>query len=399
MANILMITDYYPPRKSIASNRMEAFAKYLTEFGHKVYVITIGDKTEHVEGVIDLFRCKDNATFKMANTAIVENKYRHYIKCAYNIILNSLKVYSTEWVNEIVHCARTILTEIRIDVIITSYPSIGPMLAGERIKREFPQIRWIADMRDAVWTPGNNVIIRSKLCRFTRKVFEYADAILSVSDPQRKKYEKMTDKPCFVVKNGYDFEPFFYEDYVKNSSFVVVYAGNFYGARSPKNFLTACKNLINKGLVPLLRFEIIGNHSVVELDTALVDRVILKERMEYDALIDYCHKTADLLLVVVPKSREEGMFTGKIFDYVGIGKPIIGLVPSGDVAEQLIKKIGNGYVSEDEDIQRIEDVLLKAYDDWEFNKRKLPDRDVVMGCHRKETIRELNGIIDSLLNR
>lgn len=397
MANIMLITEYYPPRKSIASNRMEAFANYLTEFGHKVYVITLGDKKEHISGGVDVFRCVDNDLFRLANTNKVENKYKHYAKCIFNILLSSFKVYSKRWVAEVIDCANSICKSLPIDVMITSYPSIGSIVAGNAIKKVFPQIKWIADMRDAVWTSENNRIVRNKLCAITKDCLNEADAILAVSEPQRCKYMVMTGKSCYTVRNGYNFLPMFYEKYNKGSNFVVMYTGNFYGARSPQNFLHACENLIDKKLIPRFRFEIIGNHSVVEIDGSLKGRVVLKDRMEYDDLIEYCCKNADLLLVVIPKSREEGVYTGKLFDYVGIGKPILGLVPSHDVAAQLITDMRNGYLSENEDIKGIEDAILKAYEDWNTNKRKLPEKEIVMSCHRRETVRQLNSIIDDLL--
>ena len=397
MANIMLITDYYPPRKSIASNRMEAFAKYLTEFGHKVYVITLGDKDEYMPGCIDVFWCQDKDAFRLADTNVAENKYVHYAKCAYNIVLKSCKTYSDKWADAVVDCARSIFNNTTIDVMITSYPTIGTMVAGNKIKKQFPQLKWIADMRDAVWTTENNAIVKYNLCSISQKCFINVDAVLAVSEPQREYYALLSNKPCYVLRNGYDFDLCDSNELCNNDSFVLAYTGNFYGDISPYNFLKACKNLLIKGAIPAFRLEIIGNHSVVEVDDVLADRVFFKGRMEYFDLIKYCRENVELLLLVIPKSREKGVYTGKLFDYIGIGKPILGLVPADDVAANLINEAGNGYLAENEDIPSIESAILRAYKDWEDNTLRFPNKDIMCSCHRREGVRLLNRIIEGLL--
>lgn len=163
MANILLITDYYPPRKSIATNRMKAFEKYLSAAGHKVFVITLGDKPACVvENTTTVYYCTDNDWLKILDTNVKESAIRHYLKCAFNIAYSSVHTYSDSWVKNIIKTAREIIGAQKIDVMITSYPSIATMVAGEKIKELFPDIKWIMDMRDAVWTPNNNLFIRGR---------------------------------------------------------------------------------------------------------------------------------------------------------------------------------------------------------------------------------------------
>ena len=44
--NILIISIYYPPIQSIASNRIHSFAKYLDKEKYNVYVHTLAQKKE-----------------------------------------------------------------------------------------------------------------------------------------------------------------------------------------------------------------------------------------------------------------------------------------------------------------------------------------------------------------
>ena len=263
MAKILLITDYYPPIKSVASNRMEAFAQYLTEFGHKVFVITVGHKDEVEIGTIDVYRYKDKRTIKLLDTNIVENKYIHYAKCIYNIIVSSFVLYSDGWVGDVVRCGYKLCENEKIDVMITSFPTIGSMVAGLRIKEQWPNVKWIADMRDSIWTPENNAIIRKRLYNMTKKCLQQVDSVTAVSSVQMQAYKNAFGKPTMVVMNGYNFEIEKNVNYAKTEKFTIVYAGNLYGARSPKNSLSACKNLKKSGTVPELECEIIGNNSAI----------------------------------------------------------------------------------------------------------------------------------------
>lgn len=71
----MLVTDYYLPIKSVASNRTGAFAQYLTEFGHKVFVITIGNQDNVELGEIDVYRFSDKRKIKLMDTNVVKNKY------------------------------------------------------------------------------------------------------------------------------------------------------------------------------------------------------------------------------------------------------------------------------------------------------------------------------------
>lgn len=398
MANILLITDYYPPRKSIATNRMKSFEKYLSHLGHKMFVITLGDKDSCiVDGTTTVYYCQDNDAIKKLDTSIKESALKHYFKCAWNIFCNNIHLYSASWVKSIISVAEMVIQNNNIDVMITSYPSIGTIVAGEKIKGKYPNIKWIMDMRDAVWTPGNSEFVRNKMVGITKKSMAVCDAVTSVSDPQLQQYKKYNTRiiDFAVIKNGYDFEVPKINSTI-HDSFKIVYTGNFYGARSPQNFLIAFERFVINNNVNDAHFEIIGNGSVVHFNNNLQEYVIEKPRLEYGELVNYCADCADLLLVVIPKSQEQGVYTGKLFDYIGIGKPIIGLVPKDDVAAELITQAGNGYIAENENVEEIEAAIFKAYTDWKNNTVPKIDKSVQVSCHRRVQVAKLDELIQRL---
>jgi len=398
MANILLITDYYPPRKSIATNRMKAFEKYLSQMGHRMFVITLGAKEKSiVEGTTTVFYCQDSDAIKKLDTSIKESALKHYFKCAWNIFCNNIHLYSASWVKSIVSIAETVIKNNNIDVMITSYPSIGTMVAGEKIKGKYPNIKWIMDMRDAVWTPGNSEFVRNKMVGITQKSMAVCDAVTSVSNPQLQQYQKYNTRNIVfaVINNGYDFEVPKINGTI-HDSFKIVYTGNFYGARSPQNFLIAFERFVRNSNINDAHFEIIGNGSVVRFNDNLLEYVTEKPRLEYGELVKYCADCADLLLVVIPKSQEQGVYTGKLFDYIGIGKPILGLVPKDDVAAELISRAGNGYIAENENIDEIEEAIYKAYTDWKNNNVPQINKDIQETYHRRIQVAKLDRLLQRL---
>lgn len=398
MANILLITTYYPPIKTIASNRMVAFSKYLTEMGHNVFVIALGDKS--VQCTDRVFYCSNNDTIKPFNTRKKENIIIHYAKCAINILQRWVNVYSSTWVNCVTEKAEKIITDEDIDVMITSYPLIDPLIAGCKLKAKYPDLKWILDMRDAVWTPGYDVYIRRKMIKITKRCLEKCDGVTTVSHIHSARYSSYVNRElfCEVIKNGYDFDVTNIERQ-NDGTFNIVYAGNFYGAIKPYNFLMAYDNFIKRYSIKNTRFLIIGNESNVVIKDYLKPFVKEIDTMEYFDLVEFCARNADLLMLIIPSKRESGIYTGKLFDYVGIGRPILGLVPKNDVAAELIKQAGNGYLAENESIRDIENAIYKAYSDWNNGTVPCINKSLQKSCHRREEVKKLSGLVDRILMR
>lgn len=399
MANILLITDYYPPRKSIATNRMKAFEKYLSEAGHKIFVITLGDKTDCVvENTTTVYYCTNDDWLKYLDTDMKESVISHYLKCAFNIIYGSVHLYSDSWVNNIIKTVRDIIIEWKIDVMITSYPTIAPMVAGRKIKELAPDIKWIMDMRDAVWTPNNNRLIRKRLISITKNVAASCDGLMAVSAPHIDEYKKIVGRIAHMalVTNGYDFDSPSIKVMGNSEVFQIAFTGNFYGALSPHNFFIALSKLVKERNITDIRFIVIGNHSILNIPNDITSFVIEKDYMEYSELISYCANIIDLLMLVIPKARERGIYTGKLFDYIGIGKPILGLVPKDDVAAELIMQAGNGYIAENENVDEIEEAIYKAYIDWKNHTVPEIDKSVQESCHRRVQVAKLDELIQRL---
>lgn len=399
MKKVLIITNYFYPKLSVATNRMIAFAKYLKYFGYDVYVITDGVEDKNITyNNIKITYVKNNSWIKSLDTNVRECKIFHYLKCVYNIIINNLNNISKKWIKKMINSSQKLIIDKEIDIVISSYPSIENIIIGSKLKEKYKNLCWIADMRDALWTTSVSNKVRNNLLKLGKRYLGNADGILGVSKPQVDGYKEFIQnsgiKFC-EVRNGFDFN-LTVNKMLKNEYFNIVYAGIFYGDRKPDNFFKALEKTINDKNIQV---TIIGNSAPIHIPNSIKDNIKELNRMEYDDLIDYIKLNADALLMISPKNVEKGAYTGKIFDYLGCCKPIIALVPKDDVAAELIEKANAGYVAENENIFEIEEILNKAYTDWKNQNQFITDIKIIEKHHRKNQVKILDKFIQSLLRK
>ncbi len=108
-------------------------------------------------------------------------------------------------------------------------------------------------------------------------------------------------------------------------------------------------------------------------------------------------RQSDALLLIHPNNGRKGVFTGKLFEYLGVLKPIIGLIDEGDVASKLIQKCNAGYVSEETNISKVNNIIQLVYHDWKNKTTREIDITEIKKHHRYEQTKRLEVLIDKLL--
>ena len=408
MKKILIISTFYKPIQCVAANRINAFAKYLHEFGYDVTVLTCGyeyNVGENIEGGIRVIRLinESKGILSPFDTHQKENKFIHYMKCLYNIGIQNISIDSdANWTKIALIKAEHLMKEYDFDYILSSALPIGPHIVGMELKKKYPKIKWIADMRDAISEPrGVSCIYKYQIRKLEKNILNTCDYLLAVSKPQlelfKAHYEGNDIDKFYQIRNGFDFV--FEPNRLKNKKayFSIIYAGSFYGARKPNNFFLALLRVLKKQETNL-KVRIIGNKDPIEIPLGLRNIVSEESTLPYEAICKEM-KNADALLMVTPSCLEKGIYTGKLFDYLGSGTPIIALAPPDDVAGQLIKQANAGYVAANEDVDAIENIIEKAYDDWATNAVPQPRIEVIKMHHRKEQVRRLLSVLEKDLSK
>lgn len=140
----------------------------------------------------------------------------------------------------------------------------------------------------------------------------------------------------------------------------LLYSGRFYGENQPDTFIQAAANLIRRRpeLRTSLRLAFQGG-----LDSRHHAR--LQSQGLYDMILDLGyvdHATAvanlleaDLLwLVAAHRNRGEQVSTGKVFEYMASGRPILALAPKDGALHDLLKGYGPYEISDAAEIGPIE---------------------------------------------
>ncbi|MCX8084448.1 MAG: hypothetical protein N3C60_05950 [Calditerrivibrio sp.] len=395
MYKILIITPFFPPVESVATNRMVAFCRYLKDF--KIYVVTISKdrlREELFGDNIEVLRIPDRSIFKKATFDRKTNIFFHNLKAFYNHLLLYFKVdeYSG-WGNNVVKYLYQ--NKISVDVVLTSFAPISSHLVGLWYKKNNRRVCWVADMRDQM---SSNIFFperyRQKIKPYEAEILQNADIVSAVSwpiiDELRQRYPDSISE-FIEIRNGYDFD-IKLPVKTENDVWTVTYTGTFYGKRNPENFLKAIKEMVLDGLIDDIRINFVGVTKPLTVDKVLSGKVNFYEKVPGDQALAFMMKS-DALLLIHPTTELKGIYTGKLFEYIGMLKPIIALVDPDDVAAKLIKEGNFGFVVDNDDMDGIRKAIQWAYDVFKGLDKFSPNIELAKSCHRRYQVEKLNNAI------
>ncbi len=401
--NILIISIYYPPILSIASNRIYSFTKYLDKNKFNIFVLTIDSSLPYYneQANVKIYRIKNKALIKRANTNKKSFYLWHKAKAVYNILLNFIiKDEYHYWTKKAKKKGIEIIKDKKIDVILSSYAPVASHLIALNLKRKFKHIKWIADMRDEM---SKNIFInkyyRNYLKKTEEKIFKNVNAITSVSMPILNDFIKLSDNNKIIFKeitNGYDFE--LDNNYKKNTTFNISYFGSFYGKRNPILFLNAIEELYKAKEIIDFEIKFIGSNNLYNISKTIKNKIIITDKINHSKAIEKM-KQSDLLLLIHPKTKRKGVYTGKLFEYLASLKPILALIDKNDVAAELINSCNAGYIADNDNLTEIKEQILLAYNDWKNNKEYKPNLKIIKKYHRKEQAKKMEELIYNLTSK
>jgi glycosyltransferase involved in cell wall biosynthesis len=69
------------------------------------------------------------------------------------------------------------------------------------------------------------------------------------------------------------------------------------------------------------------------------------------------------LLLLVPDAggRGKGVLSGKVFEYIAAGRPILAVVPPDGAAAELVRETGSGIVAAPDDVDAIKTALVELH--------------------------------------
>jgi hypothetical protein len=100
-------------------------------------------------------------------------------------------------------------------------------------------------------------------------------------------------------------------------------------------------------------------------------------------------KSTDVLWMMIGESKNsETISTGKLFEYLGSRKPILGCVPDG-AAKTALTEYGASYITNPYDIDEIKNAIIKINADYKSGSLPIPKEEFVIKHDRKYLTEQL----------
>lgn len=398
---ILVITYYWPPAGGPGVQRWLKFVKYLPELGwqptlfipeNPSYPLVDESLQRDVPNDLEIIKTKiwepyqiaeklnkSNKKYKTGQFDVGKNqswKSKLSIWIRGNFFIPDARVF---WVKPSIKYLKKYLAEHHFDAFVTTGPPHSLHLIGLGLKKEFPNLKWIADFRDP-WTEIS-YYKHLKLTSFSdkkhrnleSKVFKTADITLATSYTDAEKFRKKGAN-AFCITNGFDENDRQIVFNNKENKFTISYVGVLEQLRNPEilwNVLSEI-NLENAEFSKDLELKFVG-----KIDEKILNRLEQLNLNDFINNLGYLsHKkaiaemaTSTLLLITnFPQESSKGIIPGKLFEYLATRKQILSFgANDADVAKILSEtKAGKHFNYHNK--EGVKKYILQQYYQWKDGK-------------------------------
>ncbi|HNP48758.1 MAG TPA: glycosyltransferase [Bacteroidia bacterium] len=428
MKKILYITYYWPPSGGAGVQRSLKFIKYLPEFGIEPIVLTVNaekasypllDPTleKEVSSNLQVIRTYSFEALQVMSMMGKKQQIPYggfanpgkekFSQKVLRFIRGNFFIPDARkgWVDYAVKAAQSIIAEQGIDTIVISSPPHSSQLIGLKLKKKLPSLRWIADLRDP-WTDIyyykdmlHTFPAKRKDARYEREVLEQCSAAVVVSDEIKllfeKKSAKISKENIHVIPNGYDESDFQTLQKLSRETFLITYVGTIADSYNPQVFFSVFHDLLKD--YPFMRIRFVGSVSGQVMQC--IEQYGLKENVElighvsHEVAIQHMQNSAVLLLVIPEVKNDKGILTGKLFEYLGSKRPVLGIGPEDGDAAKILNASKAGKMFSREQKSEMEKWLKDAVGKWKADATFGVEHVNVEQYSRRELSRKLAAVI------
>lgn len=391
MDKVLIITYYWPPSGGAGVQRWLKFSKYLPQYGWEPVILTVDpqfaaypaidaslekDVPDHIKvyrtKATDWFRLYRNDKSKVPSAGFAINMDNSLKGKISRFIRGNFFIPDPRrgWNKFAIRKACEIIVSLKINHIVTTSPPHSTQLIGLYLKKRFPGIIWVSDLRDA-WTDiyYYKLFYPSRISAaidagYERKVLRNADRIITVGKNLAKTFAsriKDAGTRIQIIPNGYDEEDFEGVEMVLPDRFTITYIGTMSEAYPMDALIEALSGIEKTGHDFLFRF--VGNIPV-NLKTK-IRASIGREKTEFVPYSEHPEAirsmaSSSLLLLVVPLTESNKVITpGKLFEYIATGKPVLYIGPVDGDPTYHLRQCGHSGIFDGRSTDDIEKFILK----------------------------------------
>jgi glycosyltransferase involved in cell wall biosynthesis len=372
---LLVITQFYPPAQHVGALRWAAMAKYLRRMGHEITVIagdawpTGADSNGVVwtrdlvghPGLRRLLRRPPLPGVGNGRPSVQRNP-----SVAARLFVPDVTVAA--WMPSALRAARRILAARRIDCVITTSPPESVHLVGLALGRSRPA--WVADFREG-WTfecgrhPFGTVAQRALNDWLESQVVRRADRVMAATAPIAEDLASRFGVDARHVTNGWDPERLSIVERGRDrrsDRVTLVHTGRLSGplGRDPRPLFDGLHSMfesrpdLRKRVRIVLAGSLYAHEDELIRRSGLADVIQTPGHLQPDEALAL-QRQADALVLLT--SRDASEATGKLFEYLGAGRPILALA-GNNAAAKIVRETRAGVVVSPTDQAALVDALV-----------------------------------------
>jgi glycosyltransferase involved in cell wall biosynthesis len=429
MRRVLLIADAYPPYPSIGSIRPGGLAKYLPLFGWMPIVVTRrlpeGPRfrpkvieTQYVsfaeawkarlglDSTLGLSHQLAKLPLPLASVRFLTPLYTRLVTRGSSVMNypDSVRGWVPSALKTITEVGRT----ERVDAILSTAPPASCHLIARRAK-DILKCPWIADFRD-LWTQYHDYphgeVRRFLEKRLERKTLQAADALVTVSVPLAGLLkERYPSQKVHCIPNGFDPEEFTQRLSGPLKSFSITYTGSLnYAKRGPQLLFIVMADLLREGILDSNEVQVHFYGPNAAWLSGLIEQyglngVVTCHGQVSRSLSLEAQRTSQLLLLTRWNDpKEAGVYTGKVFEYLGARRPIIALGGPPGVVPDLLNETNAGvHVTSQAQLRAF---LIEAYAEFQRSGyvNYAGDEIAINRYTHQEMARKFALVLDTLTN-
>ncbi len=423
MKKVLIISYYWPPESGGGVQRILKLCKYLKEFGWEPIILTgiasalednslnkdaHGIKAYRVEYSFNPASLINNKSNKKAR---LDKNFKWKIMKANMIKFIRINFFIPDsrigWYAPACKKLNSILACERFDAVLSTGPPYTTHLLGLYLKKR-TNLPWVVDVRDP-WVENcayrgvhRFSLIKKINMLLEKKVLERCDRIVTIGEKLANLLDsKIPEVTTDVIFNGYDSDDFRELSQVKIDYFRLGYYGSLNDQRTPRGLIDGLSRAIKKSpeFARFFRWDIFGVASPQALNAITLkipsQNLRIHGNIQHDDLIKEYSKEQIFLLIIENMSNLDYVVTGKIFEYLHSGWPILGVGPTEGEAAEILRESGSGKMFDHFKTETPVSWLMDHFEKWRKGALK-QNRRVNQKYDRRAQARQLSAILDKI---
>ena len=442
MKRVLIITYYWPPSGGSGVQRWLKMSKYLPENGWQPVIYTAEDAEYPVEDpslehdvapeaevirrpIVEPYtiykkflgmKKGEKVKAGFINEGARKSGWKEHLSVWLrgNFFIPDARCW---WVKPSVRYLSKYLKEHPVDVMISTGPPHSMHLIAKALHKKF-NIPWVADFRDP-WTDIDfykdlklTRCADRKHHRLEHQVLTEATKVVTVGWDCAKGLENHGAKDVAVITNGFD------ETFVETQNFVSLcehqnehgtlpftmsHIGIVGANRNPETLWSAIADIVEtQNFVSLpIRIRLIG-----QVDNSVLESIKRHNIEKYVEIIPYIphnqvimeqQKSDVLLLFVNNTPNAKGILTGKLFEYMASGRPILSIGPEDGDSARILNETQTGVTVDFDDKEKMKSLILDMMQKHQENRLVANDIKAVEKYSRSNLTKEFVKILNEII--